>query len=133
MKAKQRPKQLIFITIMVALFGIAMFVYWGMFIIQQIPILGIPILSESITACLAIVTAIGIMRMKSWSVPFSLVLSGLWGYGVIAGIQLVLENGLDFSSPFGALTDAILFPLILIYAVYMAFYMWCNRSLFEHP
>jgi len=114
---------------MVTLFGLAMFVYWGMYIIQQIPIEGIPILSEIVTACLAVVTGIGLIRMKSWSVPLSLVLAGLWAYGVITGIQLVFEKGLDFTSPFGTLTDAILFPMVLIYSIYMAIYMWRKRNL----
>jgi hypothetical protein len=84
-----------------------------------------------VAACLAIITAIGLIRLKSWSLPCSLALAGLWAYGVIAGIQLVLENGLDFTSPFGALTDAILFPLILAFSVYMAVYLWQHRRLFE--
>ena len=84
-----------------------------------------------VAACLAIVTAIGLIRMKSWSLPCSLALAGLWGYGVIAGIQMVLESGFDFTSPFGTLTDAILFPLILAFFVYMAMYLWRNRSVFE--
>jgi hypothetical protein len=44
----------------------------------------------------------------------------LWDYGVIGGIGLVLQHGLDFMSPFGAITDAVLFPLILAFSVYMA-------------
>jgi hypothetical protein len=58
--------------------------------------------------------------MKRWCVPCSLALAGLWAYGVIASIQMVIENGLDFTSPFGARTDAILFPLILAFSVFMA-------------
>jgi hypothetical protein len=131
MASAHRPKQLTLITILVCIFGITMFVYWGLFIIQGIPIDGIPILSEIVAACLAIITAIGLMRMKSWSLPCGLALAGLWAYGVIAGIQLVLEDGLDFTSPFGALTDAILFPLVLAFSIYMAVYLWRHRSLFE--
>jgi hypothetical protein len=125
-----RPKQLTIITILVAIFGVAMFVYWGLFILQGIPIGGIPVLAEMVTACLAIITAIGLIRMKSWSIPCTLMLAGLWGYGVISGIQLVIENGLDFTSPFGALTDAILFPLILVFSIYMAITIWRNRREF---
>ncbi len=129
--AVQQPKQFIAITIMILLFGVAMFVYWGLFIAQGIAIDGIPILAEIVTACLAIITGIGLLRMKKWSLPSSLVLAGLWSYGVISGIQLVLEKGLDFSSPFGAFTDAVLFPIILVFSIYMAIYFWRNRSLFE--
>jgi len=126
-----RPKQLTFITALVLIFGVAMFVYWGLFILQGMPIEGIPILSEMVAACLAMITAVGLMRMKSWSLPCGLALAGLWAYGVIAGIQMVMENGLDFTSPFGALTDAILFPLVLAFSVYMAIYLWRNRRVFE--
>lgn len=125
-----QSKQLNLITVLVSIFGIAMFIYWGMFILQGIPVDGIPILAEMVTACLAIVTAFGLIRRQKWSIPCALTLAGLWGYGVISGIQLVLENGLDFTSPFGALTDAILFPLILIFSVYMAMTVWRNRSVF---
>jgi len=44
----------------------------------------------------------------------------MWGYGVIAGIGVVLKHGTNFDSPFGAITDAILFPLILRFAISMA-------------
>jgi hypothetical protein len=44
----------------------------------------------------------------------------MWGYGVIGGIGLVLQHGLDFTSPLGALTDAVLFPLILVFSIYLA-------------
>lgn len=130
MSTTKRPRQLIFITFSVMVFGLAMLVYWGMFIFQQIPIEGVPIISELVTAFLAIISGIGFLKMKSWSVPLSLVLSGLWLYGVITGIQLVLENGLDFRSPFGALADAILFPMVMVYSIYMAIYIWRKRNLF---
>ena len=50
---------------------------------------------------------------------------------MLRGIQLVFEHGLDFSSPFGAITDAVLFPLILIFAVTMAVVVWRNRECFR--
>ena len=69
--------------------------------------------------------------MKSWSVATSLVLAGMWAYRVIGGIQLVFDHGLDFTSPFGALTDALLFPLVPIFASYMATYLLRHRGLFQ--
>jgi hypothetical protein len=121
---------LIVINILVMLFGLAMFVYWGMYLVQGLPTVGVPVLSEIVTAILAMCSAYGLFRLRSWSVASSLVLAGMWAYGVIGGIQLVFDHGLDFSSPFGALTDALLFPLVLIFAVSMAVYLWRHRKLF---
>ena len=118
------------IAVVILLLGIAMLVYWGMFMIQGMPISGIPVLSELVNAVLALTSGIGLLCRDKWSVPVSLLTAGMWFYGVLGGIQLVLEKGLDFSSPFGAFTDAVLFPLILIFAVYMAIIVWRNRELF---
>ena len=118
------------IAVVILLLGLAMLVYWGMFVIQGMPISGIPVLSELVNAVLALTSGIGLLRRDKWSVPVSLLTAGMWFYGVLGGIQLVLEKGLDFSSPFGAFTDAVLFPLILIFAVYMAIIVWRNRELF---
>ncbi len=132
MKTKvQRPKQLIFITFLVFLLGIAMLVYWVLYFVRGMPLEGVPVLSELVTAALALITAMGLLHMKWWSLPFCLVLSGMWCYGVIGGINLVLEKGIDFSSPFGALTDTVLFPIVLAFALYMATYIWRHRELFH--
>jgi hypothetical protein len=58
------------------------------------------------------------------------VLAGMWIYGVVGGIALVLAEGLDFSSPIGALTDAIIFPLVLAFSISMVFYLWKRRNIF---
>jgi hypothetical protein len=50
---------------------------------------------------------------------------------VIGGINRVLENGLDFTSLFGAVTDAVIFPLVLIFALYTAVMIWNNWDLFD--
>ena len=125
------PKSIKAIAVIVLLMGLAMVVYWIMFLIQRIPIEDIPIYSEFVTALLAFSTGIGLLFLKSWSVPCSLVLAGMWCYGVIGGIGLVIQNGLDFTSPFGAITDAILFPLILLFSIYMAVFIWRKRELFQ--
>jgi hypothetical protein len=119
------------IAVVILLLGLAMLVYWGMFVIQGMPISGIPVLSELVNAMLALTSGIGLLRRDKWSVPVSLLTAGMWFYGVLGGIQLVLEKGLDFSSPFGAFTDAVLFPLILIFAVYMAVVVWRNQAVFK--
>ena len=121
------------IGVLVLLLGISMVVYWVMYIVRQMPMDGVPVLSESVTALLALVTGFGVMRRKPWVVPFTLVLCGMWAYGVIAGIALVLKQGLSFDSPFGAATDALLFPLVLLFALWVAATTWMNRAQFTRP
>jgi hypothetical protein len=125
------PINLRIITFVVLLLGLAMAVYWIMFLAQQIPIGEIPILSEATTALLAFFTGLGLICRKSWAIPCSLVLAGMWAYGVISGIGVVFQHGLNFTSPFGAFTDAILFPLILLFSIYMAVTVWRQRECFS--
>jgi len=80
---------------------------------------------------MALLSGIGLLRNRKWSIATSLFTAGMWAYGVLGGVQLVLENGLDFSSPFGAITDAVLFPLVLVFSVVLAFIVWRNRAQFE--
>lgn len=129
----QSTKAVTVIGWLVLILGFTMVVYWVLYIIRQMPIGEIPILSESITALLALVAGYGLLRRKPWSVPFCLALSGMWAYGVIGGIALVLKHGLSFESPFGAFTDAAMFPLILLFAVWMAATIWKNRNQFNAP
>ena len=124
------PKSLLVMTLVVLLLGLAMFVYWGMYLVQSMPLEHIPILSEIVTALLAIVTGFGLLYRRHWAVPCSLVLAGMWSYGVIAGIGVVFQNGLNFTSPFGAITDTVLFPLILVFSIYMAVTVWRQRERF---
>ena len=125
------PRQFRIITGVVFLLGAAMLVYWTLWLVRGMPVDGIPVLSELLTAALALATAVGLLRRRRWSLPLALVLAGMWSYGIIGGIVLALQHGLDFSSPFGAITDAILFPLVLVFALYMAQYLWRNRALFH--
>jgi hypothetical protein len=125
------PNKVKVVAIVVLLFGIAMLVYWGMFILQGTPIAGIPILSELVNAVLALIGGIGLLGLRKWSIPTSLFTAGMWTYGVLGGINLVLEKGLDFTSPFGAITDAVLFPLVLVFAVFLAIFVWRNRAIFQ--
>jgi hypothetical protein len=125
------PKSLKVIAVVILLLGLAMVVYWVMFLVQKMPIGDIPILSESVAALLALITGFGLLYRKYWAIPCCLVLAGMWGYGVIGGIGLVLKQSLNFTSPFGALTDAILFPLILVFSIYMAVVMWRQREWFR--
>lgn len=127
---KRVPINLRMVSAIVILLGLAMLIYWGMFVLQGMPVAGIPVLSELVNAALALASGLGLWRLRRWSIPASLFTAGMWAYGVLGGIQLVLEHGLDFTSPFGALTDAVLFPLILIFAIYMAFVIWRNREKF---
>jgi hypothetical protein len=95
------------------------------------PLEGVPVASELVTAALALVTGYGLIRVRKWALPLGLILSGMWCYGVIAGINLVILHGLDFSSPFGAISDAILFPLVLAFSLFMATFLWRNRKWFQ--
>lgn len=119
------------IAVIVLILGLAMLVYWAVFLLQSMPTGDIPILSETITALLALMTGYGLLYLKEWAVPCSLVLAGMWAYGVIGGIGLVLQHGLDFTSPFGAMVDAIMFPLILAFSIYMAVMVWRRREYFH--
>ena len=128
----RNPINLRVVSVVIILLGLAMLVYWGMYAIQGMPTAGIPILSELINAGLAFVSGIGLLCRRKWGIPTTLFTAGMWAYGVLGGIQLVIEHGLDFSSPFGAITDAVLFPLILIFAVYTVTIAWKNREVFNH-
>ena len=123
-KIKRRTKGITAISIIIFFFGLLMVGYWTSYIWQGLPLKGIPIGSELVAAVLAIITAIGLFKMRPWSLATALILCGLWINGVVAGINLVIENGLDFKSPVGALTDAILFVIVLIFSVFMAVFLW---------
>ena len=128
---KTKPiTQLKVLSIVVIIFAIAMFVYWTLYLVKGMPTEGIPILSEIVTALLALVTAVGLLRLKKWSVATALVLAGMWSYAVLGGINLIIDKGLNFASPFGAIIDANLFPLILLFSLYFAYKIWMNRNLF---
>jgi hypothetical protein len=124
-------KAVTIIGLLVLILGLAMVLYWALYIFRQMPIGDIPILSESITALLSLATGYGLLRRKHWAVPCCLILSGMWAYGVIGGIALVMKHGLSFDSPFGSITDAIMFPLILLFAIWMAVTIWSNREQFK--
>jgi len=123
-------KSLSIIGWFVLILGLSMVVYWVLFIVRKMPIRDIPILSESITALLAIITGFGLIKRKSWSVPLGLVLCGMWAYGVIGGITLVIQHGLSFDSPFGSITDTLTFPLVLLFAIWLGGTIWSNREQF---
>ncbi len=115
----------------VLILGVAMVVYWIMFLVKRMPIGDIPVLSESITACLALITGYGLLYRKHWSVPCCLVLAGMLAYSVIGGITIVFKHGLNFDSPFGAITDALLFPLILLFSIFMIVTIWRQKEYFN--
>jgi hypothetical protein len=125
------PIKIRVIAIIVLIMGAAMLVYWGIFILQGISMDGIPVLSEFANSGLAFISGVGLLCLRKWSIPTSLFTAGMWAYGVLGGINLVLEKGLDFSSPFGAITDAILFPLILVFAVCLSLVVWRYRAAFH--
>lgn len=103
--------------------------YWIKYLLDGLPLKGIPLVPELINATLALVTAYGIARRRAWSLPAGLVLAGMWIYGVSGGINLVLMEGLEFKSPIGAMSDAIIFVIVLVFALFLVFYLWRNRRL----
>jgi len=121
---KRRTKGITAISIIIFIFGLLMVGYWTSYIWQGMPLKGIPLGSELVAAVLAIITAVGLFRMRPWSLATALILCGLWIYGVVGGINLVIENGLDFESPVGALTDTIIFVVVLICSVFIAIFLW---------
>jgi hypothetical protein len=129
-QATKPPLSLRIVGMVVFILGLVMVVYWAMFLAQGMPVGDIPVLSEAVTAVLALVAGVGLLLRKAWAVPCTLVLAGMWAYGVIGGIALVLRHGLAFDSPFGARVDALLFPLILLFAVYLAVLVWRQRTWF---
>jgi len=123
-KINPRTKGITIISVIIFIFGLLMIGYWTSYILQRLPLIGIPLGSELIAAVLAITTAIGLFRMKPWSLATGLILCGLWIYGVVGGINLVIENGLNFESPVGATTDTILFVIVLIFSIFVAVFLW---------
>jgi hypothetical protein len=62
---RQVPVSLRVIAVIVLVLGLAMLVYWGMYVIQGLPLTGIPILSELINAGLALISGVGLLRLRS--------------------------------------------------------------------
>ncbi len=132
---KKKPKHLVIISAVVFLLGLAMIVYWTKYILDGLPLTGIPLLPEGTAAVLALVTGVGLFLRQRWALPAGFVLAGFWLYGCFGGINLVLyeltvNRSLGFQSPIGALTDAVLFFLITAFAVFLTGYLWRTRRLF---
>jgi len=76
----QANTQIKVVAVIVLLLGIAMLVYWGMFVAQGMPVAGIPVLSELVNAALALISGIGLLRLRKWSIPTSLFTAGMWAF-----------------------------------------------------
>jgi len=127
-----KPKNIVVVAIVVFILGLMMAGYWTKYILDGMPLKNIPIIPEGMAAVLALVTAFGLFRMKPWSLLTGLVLCGLWLYGCVGGINLVMYDllaagRLEFESPVGAWTDAVLFLLITAWTVFLAFFLWSIR------
>jgi len=130
---KSKSKSLIMFSVIIFVLGVTMFAYWSKCIMDGMTLKAIPIASEGIAAILAIITGIGLYRKKSWSLFTGLTLSGLWIYGCVGGINmvvydLIVSNKLNYESPIGPLTDAIIFILVTAFAVILIFYLWKIRN-----
>jgi hypothetical protein len=131
---KSKPKSIIIISIIIFLLGLIMFGYWTKYIIDGMPLKSVPIASEGIAAILSLVTGIGLFQMRKWAFVTGILVSGFWMYGCIGGINLVLydlvvHKQLNFQSPLGAWTDAILFIVITAWAVFLVIYLWKMRKI----
>lgn len=127
---KRRPRALTAVAIVCLGFGLSMFGYWTLYFARGMPAVGIPIGSELINACVAVAAAIGMLKLRRWGYALGLLAAGMWIYGLTGGIGMVLEKGLAFESPIGALSDAILFVVVLAFAITMAGYLYRKRELF---
>jgi hypothetical protein len=131
-----KPKSIIVVSLTVFILGLTMFGYWTKYILDGMPLENIPIIPEGIAAVLALLTGIGLFRLRQWSLASGLILCGLWIYGCVGGINLVfyhliVAGRLNFQSPVGAWTDAILFFLISAWSVFLAVYLWKMRRHFS--
>jgi len=129
-KPISKPKALILLASSVFIFGLMMWAYWIKYLLDDLPLKGVPLLPELVNATLALVTAYGLFRKRRWSLPAGFVLGGMWIYGVSGGLNLVLVEGLSFKSPIGAVSDAVIFVVVLIFSMGLISYLWKNRRLF---
>ncbi len=134
---KLKPKSIIIFSIIIFLLGLMMFGYWTKYIIDGMPLKSIPIASEGIAAILALITGIGLFQMRQWSFVTGILVSGFWMYGCIGGINLVLydlivHKQLNYQSPIGAWTDAILFIVITALATILVIFLWKMRKTILH-
>ena len=118
------------LAVIVLIFGLMMVGYWTAFIMQGMPLEGIPIASEITTALTALVAATGLYRMKRWGYVMSLVVAGMWIYAVVSGFQFVATEGLDFSSPIGARLDLLAFIAVFLFSLFLIGYLGRRRELF---
>jgi len=118
------------LAVIVLVLGLMMIGYWTAFIKQGMPLEGIPIASEIVTALTALVAALGLYRMKRWGYVISLVVAGMWIYAVVSGFQFVATEGLDFSSPIGARLDLLAFIIVLLFSLFLIGYLGKRRELF---
>jgi len=130
---QSKPTSIIVFSIIIFLLGLMMFGYWTKYIIDGMPLKSIPIASEGIAAILALITGVGLFQMRKWSFATGILVSGFWMYGCIGGINLVLydllvHKQLNYQSPIGAWTDAILFIVITALATILVIYLWRMRK-----
>ncbi len=128
-----KPKSITVISIIIFLLGLMMLGYWTKYIIDGMPLKSVPIASEGTAAVLAIITGAGLFRMKKWAFATGILVSGFWLYGCIGGINMVLydlivHEQLNYQSPIGVWTDAVLFIVITIWAAMLVIYLWRIRN-----
>ncbi len=129
----KKPKSIIVFSTIIFLLGLMMLGYWTKYIIDGMPLESIPIASEGTAAILALITGIGLFKMKKWAFATGILVSGFWMYGCIGGINMVVydlmvHKQLNYQSPVGEWTDAILFIAITIWSTILVIYLWRMRN-----
>ena len=118
------------LAVIILIVGLMMIGYWIAFIMQGMPLEGIPIASEITTALTALVAAFGLFRIRRWGYVISLVVAGMWIYAVVSGFQFVAAEGLDFSSPIGARLDLVAFIAVFLFSLFLISYLGKRSELF---
>lgn len=126
----EKPKGIWVISAIILILGLAMMGYWIAYVKQGMSLEGVPLASEILTALTALVAAYGLYRMKRWGYVASLLVAGMWVYAGVSGIGLVATKGLEFSSPIGAMSDLVVFILLLFFCCFLIGYLWRREDLF---
>ena len=110
-----------------------MIAYWTKYLIDGMPLRNVPLIPEGLASFLAAATGIGLLRMRPWALVTGMVLGGFWMYGCIGGVNmvvydLIVHKQLQYQSPIGPLTDALLFIAVTCWAAFMVASIWRNRE-----
>jgi len=131
----QMPRNILVISSIMIVLGLMTLGYWTLYLTKGLPLDDIPLAAEGINAVLAIITGIGLLKRKKWAFATGILVSGFWLYGTIGGLNIFLydimvHQKLNYQSPIGGWTDAILFVITAIWAIILFVTLWRNRKSF---